>query len=468
MKKAKSAVSVIIVTLLVFGAFSMCFSASAASYNTGDIIEFGTYPQTKVTDYSLISALNNQAGSWVSYLYYSGSGNETDGDMRPNDYMRFCDVTYNGKKYRGVTFDQYRPKRTGFLPLIDNSNQDENGYYTDNIYWFEFEPIKWRILDPSGNLVMSEMLLNSIAFNNYVYCAEGSETAYGDSARTFYCNNYVKSSLRTWLNNNFYDLAFTGSEKSNILTTTLYDGSDGTISDNVFILSYSDSMNSHYGFSSGSDAARSRMAKGTDYAKCQGLYVDEGSGYSYWRLRTQGRNSLFTCDVKYDGSVHDDYRAFATACGVRPVLRLTSLDAAAVNSVQSNDYYGSYDSSSSYNNNSSSYDSSSSVDISSESDNAAAADETSQESGSDWWIILIAAVVVLAVIAVIVILMLKMKKSGSRKSNAPGNFRNNRSIPAAAAPAKKRKLPENQFCIYCGKPLEPGSKFCTGCGRSVE
>jgi hypothetical protein len=249
--------------------------------------------------------------------------------------MRYRDVTYNGKKYRGVIFDQYRPKRTGFLTLIDNSNQDENGYYTDTVYWFEFEPIKWRVLNPSENLVMSEMILNSLAFNNYVYYIEGTEITYGDPGHTFYCNNYVKSSLRTWLNNNFIDLAFTATEESNIATSTIDNGSDGNAYDKVFLLSYSDSMNNTYGFSSGSSVDNSRMAKGTDYAKCQGLYVDEDTGYSYWRLRTQGQKSFFTCDIKYDGSIHDDYRAFATACGVRPVIRLNRLESVpVVNNIQ--------------------------------------------------------------------------------------------------------------------------------------
>ena len=30
---------------------------------------------------------------------------------------------------------------------------------------------------------------------------------------------------------------------------------------------------------------------------------------------------------------------------------------------------------------------------------------------------------------------------------------------------KPVKSQSAQLCSYCGKPLEPGSKFCTGCGK---
>ena len=334
MKTVKRIFSAVFALIILTGIFVLAPSVFAKAYNTGDIITFGMYPQSEVTDYSLKSSLESQSKNWISYRYYSGTGDELDGKMTPGDYMRYCDVDYGGKKYRGVTFDSYRPKRTGFLTTTENSSQDENGYYANNTYWFEYEPIEWRILDASQNLIMSEMLLNSIAFNDYVYYVEGTEITYGDSSHTFYCNNYVKSSIRTWLNNGFFDLAFDSSEKSRIITTSLDNGNDGTADDRIFLLSYSDSMNTAYGFSASSNVDRSRMAEGTDYAKCQGLWVDEESGYSYWRLRTQGQKSFFTCDIKYDGSVHDDYRPFATGCGVRPVMRLSDLN--SVSATQTN------------------------------------------------------------------------------------------------------------------------------------
>ncbi len=69
------------------------------TYKTGDIIEFGSYPQSEVTDAALKSALTSRAGStdgWTSYNYYIGGAQ--------GDYMKYTDVEYGGAKYRGVYF----------------------------------------------------------------------------------------------------------------------------------------------------------------------------------------------------------------------------------------------------------------------------------------------------------------------------------------------------------------------------
>lgn len=84
-------------------------SATITSCKQGDIIEFGWYPQSEVTDIGIISELNFLAGdnkSWTSYRYYSGSGSPStgasNGDMTAGDYMRYKDVMYGSDKYRGV------------------------------------------------------------------------------------------------------------------------------------------------------------------------------------------------------------------------------------------------------------------------------------------------------------------------------------------------------------------------------
>ncbi len=47
------------------------FSANNMIVKAGDIIEFGMYPQTDVTD-ELGSVLNERGGEWISYGYFSG------------------------------------------------------------------------------------------------------------------------------------------------------------------------------------------------------------------------------------------------------------------------------------------------------------------------------------------------------------------------------------------------------------
>ena len=94
----------------------LCLTATvlpvaAQAYSVGDTIEFGTYPQTKVTDANLIASLDSAEKTWTSYRYYSGTGSsDYDGLQEPGDWMRFADFFYAGEKYRAVTFDLYRPR----------------------------------------------------------------------------------------------------------------------------------------------------------------------------------------------------------------------------------------------------------------------------------------------------------------------------------------------------------------------
>ncbi len=332
------------------------------SYKTGDIIEFGRYPQSKVTDSSLISALTAAAGdnkSWTSYGYYSGTGSDYDGQMTASDYMRYKDVVYGSNKYRGVIFDSYRPCRTGYTSSASDSYQDDNGYSTGTVYWFKYEPIEWRVLDPSTGMVMSETILDSQAYNNYMLSFGPAEddidtywgtyrgTYWGDASKTYYANNYAKSSLRKWLNEDFYNTAFSAEQKNSISTTHLdnsaysysaYDYNSEDTYDKIYLLSYNDVINSSYGFSSDPfDYDTARMAQGSDYAKCQGLYVElhAYSGNSHWRLRSAGNYSFGISEVISNGDAGQYYYAGHTHTGVRPALNFNLKSEISQASIQS-------------------------------------------------------------------------------------------------------------------------------------
>ena len=69
-------------------------------------IEFGSYPQSEVTDADEIAKLETASESylWVSYKYYSGTGERTDGEMEPGDFMLYKDFYSDGEMFRAVTF----------------------------------------------------------------------------------------------------------------------------------------------------------------------------------------------------------------------------------------------------------------------------------------------------------------------------------------------------------------------------
>ncbi len=300
-------------------------NASEVKYKVNDIVEFGYYPQSEVKDEVLLKELNAQSLNWISYNYYVGTGDLSPERMQQSDYMKYADVTYNGNKYRAVIFSQYRPYVTAYTS--ENTAQVDNGYYTDTVYWFKYEPLEWRILDPDEKLMMCERIIDSQAFNNLIY--DANNYWYQDSTFEKYANDYATSSIRAWLNDDFYNTAFTEEEKSIIEVSTLDNTSpfdskfdSETTYDKVFLLSYNDILNENYGFNIDSwQFDYARRAHGTDYAKCQGLASDEDNGQ--WWLRSPYEEYSGTCFITSTGSLTPETFAPCWTCiGTRPVLRV--------------------------------------------------------------------------------------------------------------------------------------------------
>lgn len=324
-------VSVLLIGIAPIGGFGLAPKANAkdiSSCKVGDIIEFGSYPQSKITDSDLIAKIEavGKSISWVDYNYYIGTGTSDDGNMKPVDgMMLYKDIPYNGSKYRAVKINQYRPYRTG--NTSSETYQYDNGYNKGNIYYFKYEPLSWRILDPSEGYVMCNQIIDSQAYQNFIYY-NGSEY-YNSEACENYASDWVTSSLRQWLNNSFYKTAFSEEEKEQIGTSHLenkstysstYDSADTY--DKIFLISYYDAANSAYGFDSSSDANdAARQLKGTDYAKCQGLYVSSSyDGPSWWRLRSPN-NSYGATEVVLGGWAYGYCGAGDTDGGVVPAFK---------------------------------------------------------------------------------------------------------------------------------------------------
>lgn len=320
--------------------------ADGKTYKVGDIIEFGSYPQSKVTDSSLVSALNKASKKWVSYGYYSGNGSYDI--MVQGDWMEYADFTYNGTKYRAVTFSKYRPYRTSAVFSSGNSYQDNNGYTTNNTYYFKYESLKWRVLDHSTGLALCESIIDSQAYSDTAYSYErdpyGYTAYWNDAAHTHYANDYATSSIRAWLNDDFYNTAFSSSQKASILTSELdnkaystsyseYDSE--TTYDKVFLLSWSEMQNTAYGFTANTRSSSTRQAKGTDYAKCQGLWVGSSNEYSIQRLRSAGEGSDYACVVVSDGNLDYDWDVRHTYYGVRPAIKISNLGSITNNTATS-------------------------------------------------------------------------------------------------------------------------------------
>jgi len=202
-------------------------------------------------------------------------------------------------------------------------------------YWQDCEdisgtktPIKWRVLSVKGNdaLVMADMGLDTQPYNT-----------------TYTSTTWKDCTLRSWLNNDFYNNAFSSQNKSAIISTTLvnddnpYYGTEGgeNTTDNVFLLSIADSQNADYGF----DSTRyntsyyynsydpGRRVKPTTFAKARGAYFCNTSGEyannGWWWLRSPGSHTTSAANVNDLGRVYEiGYIVSSVHGSVRPALHL--------------------------------------------------------------------------------------------------------------------------------------------------
>ncbi len=329
MKVSKKLLSVMLAFALLLTAAAVgSFNVSAdgdETFSTGDTLFYGTYPQSRVTDESLIEALNAEIIEieWTDYGYYTGYG-ENDGRMAPAQLMSYQDIVISNVKYRGVKIDSYRPDYTSGSSSASNTQQDYYGYTKGNVYWFAFEPIQWKVLDPDFGLVVSTSALDSQAYNDFIVKSENK--FWGNTDKTFYANNYVGSSIREWLNNDFMMTAFSEEQQANIKVSTLNNDCPENMSfsaaatqDKVFLLSYYDVNNSDFGFTSD----ESRVIPSTDYAKCQGAYEFENS--TLWWLRTPDSSSIDAYFVSVPGVAEYSTDVNETDMGIRPAMALTNL-----------------------------------------------------------------------------------------------------------------------------------------------
>ncbi len=316
MKTLKRLNCLMLTMLFLFGCCRVFgWSASAAEYQHGDIIEFGNYPKTRITDEALIFSLETAAAAveWRAQGYSASDDTE---------YSFFKDVELDGTMYRAIRFTRYY-----------GSAQARYGYQTNTVYWFRFEPIQWTVLDPDSGLLIANAVLDVQPINNVIY-----NTQYSDPDSLYYLNNYAHSSIRGWLNMTFMDAAFSETEAEVIVLreqdNDLSDMDDAyaryaceNTSDDVFLLSYSEVGNETW-FPDNS----SRIRVGTEYARALGVenyHNQDPSIYpdnDYWFLRSPDTFSNKQGYISTDGAIYSGMDSYSFDVGVCPAVYI-DLDA---------------------------------------------------------------------------------------------------------------------------------------------
>ena len=307
-------------------------------YKVGDTLQYGTYPQSEVKDAATVAALNAKLRSngWISYGYYIGTGGY-NGEMAPDDFMRYQDVVLDGVKYRAVTFDRYRPMNTAYTSSADNSYQDENSYEPSQTYWFQFEPVTWKVLDPDSGLVLCCSAIDAQAYHNYIIYDRYNDEYWGnaDPDQKYRANDYAHSDIRAWLNEDFINTAFSTAQQENIKVSELDDASTyggydyESSADKIFLLSLTEATNGAYGFDPDqySDDTARQMSP-SDYAQCQGIdaiALNAATKASFWWLREYSGIEVVNggTPVGIAGSLAAD--PCVTYLGVVPALRMQEL-----------------------------------------------------------------------------------------------------------------------------------------------
>lgn len=156
---------------------------------------------------------------------------------------------------------------------------------------YQNEKIEWRILAKENNKLL---VISKYALDRQPYHTTRTDIT------------WESCSLRSWLNNEFLNEAFSETEQSMIAITTIKNaknleyGTPGGANthDKVFILSIAEVEKY---FSSDSY----RQAEPTAYGVAQGEYVNDDDGNYSWWLRSPGRSRSHVAYV-YSGNVFDD------------------------------------------------------------------------------------------------------------------------------------------------------------------
>ncbi|MDR1697747.1 MAG: DUF6273 domain-containing protein, partial [Erysipelotrichaceae bacterium] len=256
---------------------------SGISVDSEGLLEIGTFPQSLVSEDCTWLIPQLDAIQWTNMRGF---------------------IEYDGEQYKRVVAhpDPYSPAAyfDDGTPIVDGQT-----------YYFKVEPIKWRVLDEDTGMVLSDQVLEAQVF----------------SSAMKYSNEWGYSTLRSYLNNIWYDYTFTAQEKASILleshpfdtnfgATTSHTGDD----DYVFLPSGTEYMDPNLGFSNTMSFDNSRRSATTEFARATGCSFFMSNTSRYWS-RSGATGASVMCVSGEDGQFSSVLSNDATI-GVRPALMI--------------------------------------------------------------------------------------------------------------------------------------------------
>ena len=273
----------------------------------------GSYPQKLVTDETIINALDitlddspsKLSEGWSSYQKYFSS--------EKTDYLLYKDIEFNSEKYRAIYITKNR--QSSAQDMTGVSKQAKNGYFTNKIYYFKFEPLRWKILETNENnyLAICDLIIDASELNRTL----NDQIINGNR---IYSNNFAYSTYKNEeLDGRVYNWIFNDSEKDLILdsycddtTSRLFKNNDDAMYRSKLFLASLDEGDK-YNLRNGVNY--------TDYAISQGISTSS----KVWWSRTAdyknhyGENHPF-CHIFLNDATNTQW-VTDTEYGIRPMAR---------------------------------------------------------------------------------------------------------------------------------------------------
>ena len=205
-----------------------------------------------------------------------------------------------------VLFDEYKVEKMKIAGVGDRvffGTYEQDGSSANGL-----EAVEWIVLEATDEqlLIISKYALDRLPYHTQ-----------WDAVTWEICT------LRSWLNNDFLNAAFSAEEQAQLLTVTVsadanpeYGTDPGNATqDKVFLLSITEAANYF-------DTNAARQCKPTAYALANGSRVNK-KGYCDWWLRTPGFEPTIVTSILDNGQIFEGGSiALNARTAVRPVIRI--------------------------------------------------------------------------------------------------------------------------------------------------
>lgn len=179
----------------------------------GDYITYGSYPQTEITGADLTDDIINAAYDENGNAEVNGKRYHRTSEEEIFDRIYSRPTAMNGNRtWKEVYLGKPRITLGSGLTYTAGDLIEE-----PELYYFLWEPLEWLVLETKdGNaFLLSRYVLDAGAYDeNFDYPAY-----FKGNGSYEYEVTWEKSTLRAWLNDYFYNTAFTSSEQRDILSS---------------------------------------------------------------------------------------------------------------------------------------------------------------------------------------------------------------------------------------------------------